>query len=318
MSQTKAQLLDGSVVSVSFGAGSAAAPSINYSADTTTGIYFPGSGQLAISTSGSGRLLMDASGRVGIGTTSPGAFVVNNLVIEGSSNPGITISNSSGAGTASLFFAATSSFQSKGEIACDIPTGALAFKVASTERARIDGSGRLLVGVSANANGGILQLSSGITFPATAVAASDANTLDDYEEGSWTPVYTASTTNPTMVYNAAEGRYTKVGRLVTCYFHMRTNTSSTGGGVGDLLVSGLPFTSANIDVNAGRQSGAIGASSNFGSLNYPNGIIVNNNSTTAALQIISTTASTTAVNASTLSLANQGNSLFGCFSYITG
>ena len=78
MSQTKAQLLDGSVVSVSFGAGSAAAPSINYSADSTTGIYFPGSGQLAISTSGSGRLFVSASGNVGIGTASSGPLLLVN------------------------------------------------------------------------------------------------------------------------------------------------------------------------------------------------------------------------------------------------
>jgi hypothetical protein len=71
VSQTKAQLLDGSVVSVAFSAGSATAPSVYYSADTTTGIYFPGTGQVAISTGGSGRLFVDASGRVGIGTSSP-------------------------------------------------------------------------------------------------------------------------------------------------------------------------------------------------------------------------------------------------------
>ena len=70
MSQTKAQLLDGSVVSVSFGAGSAAAPSINYSANSTTGIYFPGSGQLAISTNGTGRLFIDSSGRLLVGTST--------------------------------------------------------------------------------------------------------------------------------------------------------------------------------------------------------------------------------------------------------
>ena len=70
MSQTKAQLLDGSVVSVAFSAGSAAAPSVYYSADTTTGIYFPGSGQLAISTNGTGRVFVDSSGRLLVGTSS--------------------------------------------------------------------------------------------------------------------------------------------------------------------------------------------------------------------------------------------------------
>jgi len=70
VSQTKAQLLDGSVVSVAFSAGSAAAPSVYYSADTTTGIYFPGVGQLAISTNGTERLRIDSSGRLLVGTST--------------------------------------------------------------------------------------------------------------------------------------------------------------------------------------------------------------------------------------------------------
>ena len=156
----------------------------------------------------------------------------------------------------------------------------------------------------------------GIVFTATQTASADANTLDDYEEGTWTPVYTASTTNPTMEYNATFGRYTKIGRLVTCYFHLRTNTSSTGGGVGNLQLSGLPFTSANIDANGGKQSGCIAQATNFGVANFPNAILVQNNSTSCDLLLTSTTVATTNVDASTLTLVNQGNNLFGAFSYI--
>jgi hypothetical protein len=157
----------------------------------------------------------------------------------------------------------------------------------------------------------------GITFPTTQSASSNANTLDDYEEGAWTPTYTATTTNPTMAYIAEWGSYTKVGRLVTCYFHLRTSSSSTGGGVGDLRISGLPFTSASIEVNGGRQSGCIASAANFGALNFPNALLVNNNSTNCDLLLTSITAATTNVDASTLTLVNQGNSLFGAFSYIT-
>jgi hypothetical protein len=154
----------------------------------------------------------------------------------------------------------------------------------------------------------------GIQFGGDTAAA---NALDDYEEGTWTPAYAASTTNPTMQYNQTLGRYTKVGRLVTCHFHLRTSNSSTGGGVGNLLISGLPFTSTSIDTNGGRQSGAIASSANFGANNFPNGVTVENNSTTALLTIVSSSANTTNVNAATLTLGNQANSLFGCFSYIT-
>ena len=90
MSQTKAQLLDGSVVSVAFSAGSAAAPSVYYSADTTTGIYFPGVGQLAISTNGTGRVFVDSSGRLLVGTSSTSA-TCNALLQTGSGTGGTLI-----------------------------------------------------------------------------------------------------------------------------------------------------------------------------------------------------------------------------------
>jgi len=55
-----------------FAAGSAASPSITFTGDLNTGIYSPGADQVAISTGGSGRLFVDASGRVGIGASGPG------------------------------------------------------------------------------------------------------------------------------------------------------------------------------------------------------------------------------------------------------
>jgi hypothetical protein len=63
--------------------GTAAAPSIAIEGDENTGIYSPGADQLAISTNGTGRLFVDASGRVGIGTSSPNrALVVSSAAAE--------------------------------------------------------------------------------------------------------------------------------------------------------------------------------------------------------------------------------------------
>jgi hypothetical protein len=59
--------------------GSAAAPSIAFTGDTNTGIYSPGADQVAISTGGSGRLFVDASGRVGVAAASP----INTLEVQG-------------------------------------------------------------------------------------------------------------------------------------------------------------------------------------------------------------------------------------------
>ena len=55
-----------------FADGSANLPSVTFASDVTTGVYSPGAGQLAISTDGTGRLFVDSSGNVGIGTSSPG------------------------------------------------------------------------------------------------------------------------------------------------------------------------------------------------------------------------------------------------------
>lgn len=114
----------------------------------------------------------------------------------------------------------------------------------STERMRITSGGNLLVGTTTNnASGGVIQVSNGITFPATQSASSDANTLDDYEEGTWTPTIIGSTTAGTVNYGGARnGRYTKIGRLVQfeCYV-----TWSSGTGTGSLRVSGLPFTTGS-------------------------------------------------------------------------
>jgi hypothetical protein len=81
----------------------------------------------------------------------------------------------------------------------------------------------------------------GITFPATQSASSNANTLDDYEEGTWTPSF--GSTSGSATYLSQVGTYTKVGRLVTAVFFVRINVSSSL--VSDGYLNGLPFTAAN-------------------------------------------------------------------------
>ena len=88
--------------------------------------------------------------------------------------------------------------------------------------------------------GGATAGAGGLAFPATVVAVADANTLDDYEEGTWTPSFIGSTTNPTVTYAAQSGSYTKIGRQVTVSFE--AGTSAQTGGVGTVQIAGLPFT----------------------------------------------------------------------------
>ena len=93
----------------------------------------------------------------------------------------------------------------------------------------------------------IISANKGITFPATQVASADANTLDDYEEGTWTPDVRGSTAAGTGTYTLQRGTYTKTGRSVTVVFRLTwTNLTSA---TGNLMLGGLPFTINNAVVN---------------------------------------------------------------------
>jgi hypothetical protein len=79
-----------------------------------------------------------------------------------------------------------------------------------------------------------------IQFPATQVASANANTLDDYEEGTWTPA------NATVTLSTAIGKYTKIGNTVLLRGYV-VYPSTASGSNGHL--SGLPFTAENTSVN---------------------------------------------------------------------
>lgn len=72
-------------------------------------------------------------------------------------------------------------------------------------------------------------------FPATQVPSADPNTLDDYEEGTWTP-----SLGGTATYTTQSGIYTKKGREVTALVDPLTVNAIGTGNTG--LISGLPFT----------------------------------------------------------------------------
>ena len=75
-----------------------------------------------------------------------------------------------------------------------------------------------------------------------------ANSLDDYEEGTWTPQIIADTTNPTGGSNlSARGSYVKIGNRVFCTFYIGVSwTNSPSGGV---YIQGIPYTITNNDNN---------------------------------------------------------------------
>ena len=119
---------------------------------------------------------------------------------------------------------------------------------------RFDGtSGFALQGYSSLSptisDAGISSLTSGaLKFPATAIASSDANTLDDFEIGDWTPGIADSSLNPTgegQVYTIAEGHYVRIANCVM--YHGRValdGSSNTMTGANPCSITGLPFSAA--------------------------------------------------------------------------
>jgi hypothetical protein len=94
-----------------------------------------------------------------------------------------------------------------------------------------------------NTNGGVLQVSNGISFPATQSACSDVNTLDDYEEGTFTPSLNFGGAAVAMTYATQKGNYTKIGNVVR--FVVDIELSSKGTSSGSATIVGLPFSISN-------------------------------------------------------------------------
>jgi hypothetical protein len=85
-----------------------------------------------------------------------------------------------------------------------------------------------------------------LPFPATQAPSADANTLDDYEEGTWTPTFTFGTPGDlAKTFALQNASYTKIGRLVSVSFAMVTSAFTHTTASGNLIITGLPFTAVN-------------------------------------------------------------------------
>ncbi len=149
---------------------------------------------------------------------------------------------------------------------------------------RYDDSGGYIGGaLTMVRSSGVIQLDQGqLQFPATANPSSDANTLDDYEEGTWTPTLTFGNLAVGMTYANRSGTYCKVGRQVSLVgtFALSAKGSSTG----TARLSGFPFSSmaqdgasfiasytANLSTITGAVQGTMGASASTANLTNGNG-----------------------------------------------
>ena len=187
------------------------------------------------------RMVIDSSGNISLGSAVALALTFENATgnyatwKHGGSEVGDI-----GTGNHAIFGGTGTDFG----MACR--AGSLVFASGGTnETARLDTSGHAII-------------PAGVTLGTAAGVYAAANTLDDYETGTWTPTLTADGTDFTSVtYDAGvAGTYTKVGRVVTVDGFMRTDAITKGSASGFVQIGGLPFSSSSTSIgNVGGTTG---------------------------------------------------------------
>jgi hypothetical protein len=195
-------------------------------------------GKMVFYTNDAERMRITDVGQVGIGTST---FATNSKFAVQTSTCKLDITSEGGSSIKLL--------ASSGGITLSAPSGFF-FDTSGTQQfeardLQLYSNGTIKATTSISVGNATPTTSgAGITFPATQSASSDANTLDDYEEGTWTPVVAGSTTAGSIAYSYQYGYYTKIGRLVYVYFDV--DVSSFSGGAGGLTITSFPFPAANL------------------------------------------------------------------------
>jgi hypothetical protein len=200
-----------------------------YSIWPTATVNGEGAGKLIISGPSGNVVTVTTGGFVGVGTTSP----AGRLHVDGINGP-LRISGSGYATnpvefTLGLYTSTRAYMQLPGS---GSSSGSIEIWNGGTTPISIFNN--YGIGLTATPTSGM-----GIMFPATQSASSDANTLDDYEEGTFTPDAQGTTTLGTATYSTQYGVYTKIGNTVS--FNIVLAWSSHTG-TGNLNIGGLPFT----------------------------------------------------------------------------
>jgi hypothetical protein len=184
-----------------------------------------GSGGIVQTADASGILQLQANGTVALTVNSNASLTASNT------GSGITFASSAGSGIRVYGAAGTNQWDIYGN-------GANLRFSDNTGGGRIVIDGTASVGTTFGVGGATPAASgSGVTFPATQSASSDANTLDDYEEGTWTP--TIGTASGTVTLGTTGMRYTKVGNIVTISGYLTVSSVSAPSGL--TYISGFPF-----------------------------------------------------------------------------
>lgn len=177
----------------------------------------------------------DLGGGLHVKTADSGASVAANydeIVIENSDHAGMSILTGTDKVGAVRF--GDSGDNDIGGVLYNHDDNSMTFKVNAADKWKIDSTGNLIPGAT----------TTGIYLGVTSATAS--NLLDDYEEGTWTPVLKSNAN--TITGGTRLATYTKVGRMVHVFFSLAGGTTSgTIDNSGDFFrIQGLPFTAANV------------------------------------------------------------------------
>ena len=196
---------------------------------------------LKIGTAGAERVRIDSSGRMSLGTTDASQFNAgaDDFVIQRSGSCGITIDATSSTNS-NIYFA-------------DGPTGSEAYRgfvqyQHATDRLILGASGADQVEITAGnveiTDGDLVIGTSGhgISFAITGNGATvSSELLDDYEEGTWTPVLNGTHSN----MGTGIGKYAKVGSITYYWIEFGHVTAGNGSFNANTYISGFPFSTPN-------------------------------------------------------------------------
>ena len=256
------------------------------------GMYLPTTNTLAFGTNGTEAMRIDSSGNVGIGVTPP-TVSQGRLLSLAYSGSGISVTSGTSLDlTNNAYYNSGWKYGQSGKTArIQLSDDQIYFGNATTGTAgnAITFTQTLAIqqGKTLALEGASLQTGTGITFPATQSASSDANTLDDYEEGTWTPALKFGGNSAGMSISIS-GKYTKIGNVV--YWACDFALSAKGSSSGSATITGLPFTSVT-----GYYPPSIVWAFNMNSLTGSVVYRVSNNSTTIDIYQYSSTGSNNAL-----------------------
>jgi hypothetical protein len=218
-------------------------PSLYIASDAAHTWYNAAAGTVDNAFSFTQAMTLDSAGSLIVGDTSVTASSEKvsirsnssaNLILRSTANSGMRFYSAADNASTSCQINYYSGYGFSLETISALP---MVFLTTNTERLRIPAAGGVQAVTTISVGNATPSTSgAGITFPATQSASSNANTLDDYEEGTWTPV---DDSGAGLSFTTSDAFYTKIGNVVyvSCAVTFPTTASVLA-----IRIGGLPFT----------------------------------------------------------------------------